>query len=66
MTVDQYSTLIELMPQIEEMLKERGEKVPRPAYVGSTNPRQDADDEDDDMGDSKKANIDATSDEDEE
>ena len=32
MTVEQYSTLIGLLPQIEQQLKAKGEQVARPNY----------------------------------
>ena len=66
MTVEQYSALIGIMPQIEELLKSQGEKVPRPNYSGS-DPAQDDDDgdEDEEMERDAKNNIEATSDEDE-
>lgn len=75
MTLEQFSTLVTILPQIETALNKKGEKVPRPEYDGrgpvrSTTEDEDEDDEDDDAseeggGRKKKANIDATSDEDE-
>jgi hypothetical protein len=32
MTVEQYSALVDLMPQIEKALESKGEKIPRPKY----------------------------------
>lgn len=32
MSVEQYNTLVELMPQIEKSLKSKGETVARPSY----------------------------------
>ena len=68
MTVEQYSAFVQFMPQIEAMLAGKGESVPRPDYAG-TAPAQtgveDEEDEEDEEDDPKKANIDATSDEEE-
>ncbi len=67
LSIEQYSALVEIMPHIETLLKSRGEKVPRPNYNRNA-PDEEEDDEeedgDEDM-DSKKANIEATSDEEE-
>ncbi|ETI24999.1 hypothetical protein G647_04369 [Cladophialophora carrionii CBS 160.54] len=65
LTLDQYSALIQITPQIEDLLKSQGEKVPRPNYNGNA-PAEDQD-QDDSEGEQKdvKPNIDATSDEDE-
>ncbi|OAP65468.1 hypothetical protein AYL99_01440 [Fonsecaea erecta] len=68
MSIEQYSALIKIMPQIENVLKSHGEKVPRPNYDGSA--PADDDDESDKGGDGdeemdRKPNIEATSDEDE-
>lgn len=70
MSIEQYSSLIELLPQIEELLESRAVKVPRPDYSGTAkvddedDDDREEDDEDEDM-DTKKANIEATSDEEE-
>jgi hypothetical protein len=64
MTVDQYSALILVMPQIETLLKQKGEKLPRPNFDGAT-PTADDDEDEEDGDDPKKSNIEATSDEDE-
>ncbi|EXJ60175.1 hypothetical protein A1O7_04327 [Cladophialophora yegresii CBS 114405] len=65
LTLDQYSALIQITPQIEDLLKSQGEKVPRPNYSGNA-PAED-DEQDDNEGEQRdaKPNIDATSDEDE-
>ena len=63
MTVEQYSAFVGLMPQIETLLSQKGESVPRPNYDGAP-PPADEDDEDEE-DDEKKANIEATSDEEE-
>jgi hypothetical protein len=65
LTLDQYSALIQITPQIEDLLKSQGEKVPRPNY--SRNSPTEDDNQTDDEGGQKdvKPNIDATSDEDE-
>ena len=67
--MDQYSALIALMPQIEDLLKEKGETVPRPDYAssGAAHARDEgghSEDEDEDEK-PKKTNFEATSDEDE-
>ena len=66
MTVEQYSALINLLPQIESSLKGAGAKVPRPKYEEDTL-IDDAEEnsKDDEDGFLKRSNIDATSDEDE-
>jgi hypothetical protein len=70
MGLEQYAALIGIMPQIEEQLKRRGETVPRPNYSGSSSAAasgnvKEEDDSDDEETKSKKANIEATSDEEE-
>lgn len=81
MTVEQYSAFVEVMPQIEEALKKKGEAIPRPNYGASHADALDGDQEEpenqqdeldaEDMtrkaknGKRTKANIEATSDEDE-
>lgn len=78
MTLEQFSTLVTILPQIETALNKKGEKVPRPEYDGRGPVRsttedgdENDDDEDDDASEEgsgrrkRKANIDATSDEDE-
>ncbi len=32
MTVEQYSALVDIMPQLEKALQEKGEHIPRPKY----------------------------------
>ena len=55
------------MPQIEELLKSQGENVPRPDYSGrgATEEDENGQDKDDVEEGEKKANIEATSDEEE-
>ena len=75
LTVDQYSALIQVLPQIEGALSKKGEWVPRPSFAGTETTQDQAmhydgdDDDDDDEADdgrgNQKANIEATSDEDE-
>jgi hypothetical protein len=67
MTLEQYSILINLLPQIETSLKEAGAKVPRPKYYEDDTLIDDTEEnsKDDESGFLKKSNIDATSDEDE-
>jgi hypothetical protein len=64
MSVEQYSALIQIMPQIEELLKSQGQKLPRPNYSGIT-PAQDGDEDDGESERDVRPNIEATSDEDE-
>ncbi|KAK5456988.1 hypothetical protein LTS15_004768 [Exophiala xenobiotica] len=63
LTVEQYSALIDAMPQIEGLLRKQGEKVSRPKYDGSALVEDDQPQDDEDTD--KKANIEATSDEEE-
>lgn len=69
LSLEQYSALIGIIPQIEELLNQQGETVPRPDYSGSPRATPDQEMKEDVDGDeettSKKANIEATSDEDE-
>jgi hypothetical protein len=81
MTMEQYSALVELMPQIETALEKQGEKIPRPNYETTARdaPAEDQGEEQDEgseaeedsrkakskNGKRRKANIEATSDEDE-
>ena len=81
MTVEQYSAFVDAMPQIEEVLKKKGEDIPRQKYSGSNGDAPDGDPaepesqqdevEPEDVtvkarnGKRMKANIEATSDEDE-
>lgn len=66
MSIEQYSTLINILPQIEEALKEKGETIPRPDYSGNTPVKDEQNDsDDDDEVHDKKANIETTSDEEE-
>lgn len=66
LTIEQYSALITLMPQIEDLLQKKGEEVPRPDYGASKDAPAKTDASDDEGDEPEKANIDATSDEDEE
>ncbi|KIY03216.1 uncharacterized protein Z520_01683 [Fonsecaea multimorphosa CBS 102226] len=68
MSIEQYTALIQIMPQIESVLKSQGEKVPRPNYDGSGSAGDDESNEEGAEGDEemdRKPNIEATSDEDE-
>lgn len=38
MTLEQFSTFVELLPQIEKALIKRGDKVPRPNYGSQNDP----------------------------
>lgn len=71
MPMDQFSALITFLPEIEAVLKEARESIPRPDYTGASNLSDESDEaRGDSGGDSEDAsarkNIDATSDEDEE
>ncbi|KAJ5770770.1 uncharacterized protein N7511_002821 [Penicillium nucicola] len=62
--MDQFSTLITLLPQLEQALKDSGEILPRPAYLGTPSEGETQDHSDSNRSPSKQ-NIEATSDEDE-
>ena len=65
--MDQFNTLVQLLPQIETALSERGEKVERPSYDGLSASAAN-DDGDDEEGEEKlgkgKRNFDETSEDD--
>ena len=63
MTVEQHSALITLLPQIETLLSAKGESVPRPDYDSTAPAEVGGDDAEDEDNEPKKANIEATSDE---
>ncbi|KAK4934104.1 hypothetical protein LTR10_024470 [Elasticomyces elasticus] len=65
LTTEQYSALIGVMPQLEHLLKLQGEKVPRPDYSGDGPAGHGENGKEEDEEDTKKANIEATSDEEE-
>ena len=65
MTVEQYAALVAVMPQIETLLSKKGEDVPRPNYASEPVGQADCDSEDEEDEEEKKANIEATSDEEE-
>ena len=83
MTIEQYSALVDLMPQIEEALVKQGEKIPRPKYGNPETPVGDQEERSNGQGEAeaeaeaedveanpkegqrRKANIEATSDENE-
>ncbi|KAH0845869.1 putative RNA polymerase II transcriptional coactivator [Fonsecaea pedrosoi] len=68
MSIEQYSAFVQIMPQIENVLKSQGEKVPRPNYDGSAPTADDGskpEDAEEDEEMDRKPNIEATSDEDE-
>ncbi|KAJ5143100.1 ssDNA-binding transcriptional regulator [Penicillium bovifimosum] len=63
--VDQFAALISILPDIEQVLKESGESVPRPVY-STEGDQSDKGKEEQDIADNKspsKQNIEATSDE---
>lgn len=69
MPMDQFASFINVLPEIEALLQESGETIPRPDYSGVRRPSYESDldqrnDQANDMASRK--NIDATSDEDEE
>lgn len=61
--LDQFASLVTLLPDLEVVLKEQGQSIPRPEYTSSDS-RQNESSDPEDSKDSKK-NIEATSDEDE-
>ncbi|KAI9035019.1 PX domain protein [Aspergillus affinis] len=65
--LDQYASLVTLLPEIEVVLKEQGQSIPRPEYTSSDSRRMEGCDSEDDeeLADLPKKNIEATSDEDE-
>ena len=70
MNIEQFCAFVELLPEIEKTLKAKGEKVPRPQYGGKsiedTNDTEDVELQDEEeLMEERKANIEATSDEDE-
>lgn len=80
MTIEQYSALVDLMPQIEKTLEKKGQQVPRPQYESTASAAPAADQEERDQGEPEaeeeeedvkpetkygKRNIEATSDEEE-
>lgn len=62
MPIDQFSALIKLLPDIEQVLKQKGESLPRPVYGGDAGQSNDGDEPDRTASPSKQ-NIEATSDE---
>jgi hypothetical protein len=67
LTIEQYSALINVLPQLEHEIQEKGESVPRPDYSGAApvpppkeNQQENSDEDTDDV---KKANFEATSEE---
>lgn len=66
LTVEQYTALISLLPQIESSLNDKGQEVPRPEFGASKDGLSKTRDIVDEDHNSRKTNIEATSDEDEE
>ncbi|PLB47013.1 PC4-domain-containing protein [Aspergillus steynii IBT 23096] len=64
--LDQFASLVTMLPEIEAVLKEQGQSIPRPGYTGSDSRQNESSDPDDDEEptNSPKKNIEATSDED--
>lgn len=58
MPIEQFSSLISLLPEIEGVLSQKGVGLPRPSYDGAAEERE--------SPTSEKKNIDATSEEEEE
>ena len=72
MPMDQYAAFVTLLPDIEAILKENGQSVPRPNYADAKEQSDEGGDGDQGESDSNiedpaspKKNIEATSDEDE-
>lgn len=66
MSVEQFTALINILPDIEQALSEKGVSVPRPDYSGVSGQSEDGDGNQDKAGSpSNKQNIEATSEEDE-
>jgi len=69
MPMNQFASLVTLLPEMEAVLKENGENIPRPDYGGMSN-SPDESDQEDPSGHIEDAaarkNIDATSEEDDE
>lgn len=67
MSLDQFSALIKLLPEIEQVLQKQGESLPRPEYSGFAGQGDDGDNEEQSARGNEspsKKNIEATSDED--
>ncbi|KAL1976443.1 hypothetical protein VTN31DRAFT_2725 [Thermomyces dupontii] len=70
--MDQFSAFLQCLPQIEEFLLQKGEKVPRPVYDDNDgdDEEEEVDEKEEDDGGKKdkkkKSNIEATSEEEEE
>jgi hypothetical protein len=65
MTMEQFSAVVALLPQLEEAVAEKGERIPRPDYDGKPSRVAEAANESDDDAQAPKANFEATSEEDE-
>ena len=67
LTPEQFSTLIELLPQLETTLQDKGTSIPRPNYTDDPASKAEADEDvdDDKADDDIKKNHEATSEEDE-
>lgn len=65
MTMEQYAAFINVMPQVEELLTGKGESVPRPDYDGEKETDMINEPAIDEEEEARKANIEATSDEEE-
>ncbi|KAK4890315.1 hypothetical protein LTR27_010958 [Elasticomyces elasticus] len=48
LSIDQYTTFLAILPQLEDLLKSKGIDVPRPKYDGASSPKAEQEDEDDD------------------
>lgn len=76
MSLEQYSALLQAIPEIEKELKKNGESVPRPVFKskiqgndaegkeGTMDNDEDGEENGEDLKRLKKANFEATSDED--
>ena len=71
MSIDQFASLVKLLPDIEQALEQQGESLPRPAYAEDRSrhgPEPQNEHEEEKVSkdaSTSKQNIDATSDEDE-
>jgi hypothetical protein len=62
MPLDQFSSLIELLPHIESVLRGKGERLPRPGYNGLQKVEESTDEKLTEQGGGKK-NFEETSEE---
>ena len=63
MPMDQFATLVTLLPEIEQSLARQGQSLPRPNYTDDGGPGDSEDMEQGSFNKHDKQNIEATSDE---